>query len=203
LKGDLNVTTDLRERLASSSGLLDGAHSLAARAHQNQRQDADGSAYLGHVMAVAQMLRDAGYSDEVVAAGLLHDVIERSETSLFEIRARFGPQVARLVRAMTEPAGIEPFAARKAAHRAQVMRAGAEAQAIFAADKVANATTLRSAIDSDGEDAVRRRVGPRFDDKLDHYQATLELLEQRRPAPPFLESLQNELRQLRPERVQV
>jgi (p)ppGpp synthase/HD superfamily hydrolase len=203
LKGDVNVTTDLRDGLASSSALLANAHSLAARAHGNQRQAADGTPYLRHVVAVARMLQDAGYGDEVVAAGLLHDVVERSRIGVFEIRARFGAPVARLVRAMTEPIGIEPFAVRKAAHRAQVMRAGAEARAIFAADKLANAMTLRTAIESDGEEAVRRRVGPRFDDKLDHYQATLELLELRRPAPPFLESLQDELRQLRPERVQV
>jgi (p)ppGpp synthase/HD superfamily hydrolase len=149
------------------------------------------------------MLEEAGFSEEVVAAGLLHDVVERGQIRQFEIRARFGPRVARLVRAMTEPRQIEPFALRKAAHRAQVVRAGADAEAIFAADKLANATTLRAAIERDGEQAVRRRVGPHFDDKLAHYQATLDLLEQRDPAPPFLSRLDEELRGLRRDLVTV
>ena len=183
--------------------LLVRAYSLAARAHSGQRQDADGSPYLEHALAVAALLDDAGYSDEVVAAGLLHDVVEKTDVTLFELRARFGAHVARLVRAMTEPEGIEPFATRKAAHRAQVMRAGAEAEAIFAADKVANAMKLRAAIESDGEPAVRERVGPLLDQKIDHYQATLRLLAQREPAPPFLESLEDELVRLRRERLSV
>jgi guanosine-3',5'-bis(diphosphate) 3'-pyrophosphohydrolase len=183
--------------------LLVRAHSLAARAHAGQRQHADGSPYLEHVLLVAALLRDAGYSDEVVAAALLHDVVEKSDTTLFEIRARFGARVATLVRAMTEPKGIEPFAIRKAVHRAQVMKAGPEAEAIFAADKVANAMTMRAAIESDGEAAVRERVGPLFDQKLDHYRATLRLLEQRNPALPFLQSLEEELRLLRREPLSV
>jgi (p)ppGpp synthase/HD superfamily hydrolase len=179
------------------------AHSLAARAHAGQRQDADGSPYLEHVLAVAALLRDAGYPDDVVVAALLHDVLERSKITLFEIRARFGARVAHLVSAMTEPATIEPFAVRKAALRTQVMRAGRDAEAIFAADKLANARALRAAIERDGEEAVRDRVGPHFDQKLDHYEAALELLARRQPAPPFLESLREELRLLRREPVPV
>jgi hypothetical protein len=83
------------------------------------------------------------------------------------------------------------------------MKAGPEAEAIFAADKVANAMTMRAAIESDGEAAVRERVGPLFDQKLDHYRATLRLLEQRNPALPFLQSLEEELRLLRREPLSV
>src|SRR3954449_13384375 len=91
------------------------AHLLAARAHAGQRQDADGSPYLEHALGVAALLRDAGYSDDVIAAGLLHDVVERSQITLFEICMRLGAGVAPLVGAMPEPASLEPFAARKAA----------------------------------------------------------------------------------------
>jgi hypothetical protein len=62
---------------------------------------------------------------------------------------------------------------------------------------------MRTAIERDGEEAVRERVGPRFDQKVAHYEATLELLAERHPAPPFLESLGDELRLLRRERVSV
>ena len=145
---------------------------------------------------MAHLLEEAGFPADVVAAGLLHDVLEKSQVRPLEIRARFGPRVARLVRAMTEPDDVHAFPLRKAIHRVQVTNAGADVEAIFAADKLANAMTLRAAIERDGERAVRRRVGPHFDDKLDHYQATLDLLGKSKPPPPFLDALAEELRLL-------
>jgi hypothetical protein len=53
--------------------------------------------------------------------------------------------------------------------------------------------TIRAAIERDGEPEVRRRIGPSFDDKLDHYKATLDLLSDSEPPPPFLDSLGEEL----------
>jgi (p)ppGpp synthase/HD superfamily hydrolase len=192
----LSVTTELRDRLATASAPVAAAYSFAARAHAGQRQVADGAPYLEHVLAVARLLEGAGFPDDVVAAALLHDVLEKTDVRPLEIRARFGPRVARLVRAMTEPDDVAAFPLRKAIHRAQVMNAGTDVEAIFAADKLANAMTLRAAIERDGKQAVRRRVGPQFNDKLDHYQATLDLLGKSKPPPPFLDSLAEELRLL-------
>jgi (p)ppGpp synthase/HD superfamily hydrolase len=193
----MSVTAEVREELTSSSPLLAGAYAFASRAHAGQRQDADRSPYIEHALAVARLLHEEGMCDEIVAAGLLHDVVEHSGVRLAQIRRRFGPRVAELVKAMSEPAGVEPFAARKEALLEQVVNSGSDAEAIFMADKVAKAATLRAAVERDGQRTVRRRVGRLLPDKLEHYEAALHLLELQDPQPPFLGRLEDELRRLR------
>ena len=130
----------------SRSKLVREAYEFAADAHAGQYQESDGSPYVEHAAAVARLLQRAGFGDEVVAAGLLHDTVEDSEVEVEDLERRFGCQVADLVSAMTEPERLQDFRARKAAHRMQIADAGCEAAAVFAADKVANAQNLRRAL---------------------------------------------------------
>jgi (p)ppGpp synthase/HD superfamily hydrolase len=82
----------------------------------------------------------------VVAAGVLHDVLEKTAVTTRELDARFGAAVAGLVRAVTEDKRIEGYEARKGALRQQVAAAGPEALMLFAADKVSKVRELRSAL---------------------------------------------------------
>jgi (p)ppGpp synthase/HD superfamily hydrolase len=70
----------------------------------------------------------------VVAAALLHDVLEDTETSPDDLRRRFGAGVADLVGALTESSAIADYERRKAALRGQAVEAGTDAATIFAAD---------------------------------------------------------------------
>lgn len=59
--------------------LVDKAAMLAHHAHQvlmDHRRKYDGSPYIGHPMAVAEMVAEFGGTDEMVAAALLHDTLE-------------------------------------------------------------------------------------------------------------------------------
>src|SRR4051812_28620146 len=123
--------------------LVQAAYEFAVRAHADQTQDSDGAPYIDHVVAVGRMLSDVRCADHAVAAGLLHDVVEKTGVTETQIRARFGPRVAELVAAVTEPADIDDYEARKAALREQVVAADDDARAIFAADKAYNAASLR------------------------------------------------------------
>ena len=145
-----------------------------------------GGTGIDHPIAVANLLDDAGFGEEVIAAALLHDVVEDTDWALGEIGERFGPGVCRLVEAMTEDAGIEPYAARKQEHRRRVLAAGREPAAIYAADKLARVRGLRSGAEP---------VDPK---RLAHYRATLELFASERPDLPFLAELADELRALEP-----
>jgi (p)ppGpp synthase/HD superfamily hydrolase len=107
------------------SPLLEEAYRFAAEAHAHQRSESDGGPYIRHPLAVARLVCEAGYDDEVVAAALLHDTVEDTDVSEGEIRRRFGRPIADLVAALTEPADMEPFEARKEAHRRQVVEADA------------------------------------------------------------------------------
>jgi ketosteroid isomerase-like protein len=178
---------------AKGSQLLEAAYALAARAHADQHEEFAGQPYISHPVEVARLLYAAGYDDEVVAAGLLHDVLEQSDLTVAMLEARCGPRVARLVAALTEPPLDGDFAERKAALREQIAGSGADAEAIFAADKVAKSASLRRAILQLGGDEVDRRVEERLELKLDHYQASLDLLERVAADLPFVAQLHEQL----------
>ena len=84
-------------------------------------------------------------ADEVLAAALLHDVVEDSELEVEDIRERIGDRVAEIVAVLTDDERIESYRKRKGEHRARVEAAGPEALAIYAADKLTNVEMLRDA----------------------------------------------------------
>jgi len=84
--------------------LVHRALKRAVRAHK--KQDRDGETplpYVTHPVDVLNLLRyDASVIDEeILAAALLHDVIEESQFSLSAIESEFGARVARLVKELT------------------------------------------------------------------------------------------------------
>ena len=161
------------------SDLLEGALQFTREAYRGR--GSRGEAKMRHSVEVARLLHEAGFDEEVVAAGLMHDVVEVTATELPEIAERFGAGVAALVEAMTEDAGIESYEARKAEHRSRVAAHGSPAAAIYAADKLAKMPGLRADPDSASEK------------QLAHYLGTLETLRARHPDLPFLGDLEREL----------
>lgn len=85
-------------------GAISRAYHLARRAHAGQTRS-DGRPVWRHVLGVVEVLvGEVGEcSPDAVAAALLHDVIEVGGPGREEIAALFGPQVARLVAALTKP----------------------------------------------------------------------------------------------------
>jgi (p)ppGpp synthase/HD superfamily hydrolase len=166
-------------QFARGSRLLEDAYELAVDAHCGSGRKGDTG--IDHPTAVAELLGEQGFDQEIVAAGLLHDVLEDTDTDPGEIVERFGAEVGALVEVMTEDASIEPYQERKAEHRARVAGHSAAAP-IYAADKLAKTRSLRN----DG--------GEISDEKLDHYQRTLEALREAEPALPFLPELEENLR---------
>jgi guanosine-3',5'-bis(diphosphate) 3'-pyrophosphohydrolase len=166
---------------AADSRLLRGAYRFATLAHHGPAREGDTE--IDHPTRVASLLKEHGFEDEVVAAAFLHDVVEDTSRDPGEIEENFGPEVAGLVREMTENESIEPYEARKAEHRSRVAR-DRRVAAIYAADKLANARTLNEmSQDPDGA-------------KLEHYRRTLDTLSAEHPYLPFLGPLREELGRL-------
>lgn len=144
----------------------------AAGQHRGQRREVDRAPFILHPLEVAALLSGRGYDDEVVAAGLLHDVIEETSAEAAEICARFGPRVARIVAAVSEDPTVTDYDARKAALRAQVAVGDAEAHAVYAADKVVKARELRAQA-ARSPSALER---PDLRRRLTHYEQSLVML---------------------------
>ena len=132
-----------------------------------------------------------GHSECLVAAGILHDSVEDSPATIDTIKIRFGSEVAAIVAAMTEDATIEDFEQRKASLRRQIAAFGAAASAVYAADKVAKVRELRSRA-TRGEDVLDPHNAP-AQAKLQHYRASLEMLEQITAEHPLVRQLRFEL----------
>ncbi len=153
----------------------------------------DGTPFIAHPLEVAALLDEAGAPDHVIAAGALHDLIEKTDVTAGGLEERFGPRIAGLVLAVTDDARIERYAARKAALRRQVARCGDEALALFAADKLSKLRELgrESAADAGRPRGASRELRAR---RLRHYLRSLALLEERLPGSSLVRKLRRELR---------
>jgi (p)ppGpp synthase/HD superfamily hydrolase len=179
---DLMSRTDFVE----GSPLTRDALAFAADRHAGQTRDDDAVPFVTHPVEVAHLLHEAGYSDDVVAAGVLHEVLEDTDVEQAELASRFGERVAALVAAVSDDPSIEDNAERKAALRRQVAASGQEAGAIFAADKVSKTRELRQRMN-------RGEAGEADLLKLDHYRASLEMLDGLVPGAGLLDRLRAEL----------
>jgi guanosine-3',5'-bis(diphosphate) 3'-pyrophosphohydrolase len=81
---------------------LRAALRFAEREHRGQFRKGGDSPYVLHPIAVAMLLAASGADEDLICAGLLHDVVEDAGVDLEDIAASFGDGVAELVKAVTE-----------------------------------------------------------------------------------------------------
>lgn len=179
---------------AERSPLVRGALSVARQAHAGQvrQTGSEEVPFVEHLLAVGELLAEYGYGDEVLAAGLLHDVLEHTELGPGPLRDRFGDEVAGLVETLTEDEQIADYEERKEEHRGRVGEAGDGARAIFAADKTANVIALREAYAVLGEQ-VDEELPVRLDVKILVWEFDLEMLFRHTPETPLVERFADEM----------
>jgi len=178
---------------AERSELVRRALETARRAHAGQlRHGSNGRPFIDHPVAVAERLAEQRHRDEVLAAGLLHDVVEKSATGIEEVRAEFGDTVGDLVAAMTEDEAIPTYEERKDEHRRRIAECGEPALAIFAADKLANVAMLREAYLLLGE-AVGDELAVPLDLKVFIWEEDLEMLFSEAPEMTLTDQFADEL----------
>ena len=76
--------------------MIQKAYELANNAHNGVCRRS-GEPYICHPLAVARLVLDLGMDSESIAAALLHDVVEDTPTTLDDLKAAFGEEVALLV----------------------------------------------------------------------------------------------------------
>jgi (p)ppGpp synthase/HD superfamily hydrolase len=173
-------TPDFATRLPKTKAAL----AYAERLHTGQLRAVDGAPFLVHPVEVGMLLYEAGADDDVIAAGVLHDTLEKTDATAYDIYARFGRRVGDIVCAVSHDPGIPGYARRKAALRNQVASAGPDALAVFAADKLSKLRELR--LDSSSEPKVRSR-------KLRHYRLSLAMVQERLPDSGLVSALAAEM----------
>jgi (p)ppGpp synthase/HD superfamily hydrolase len=171
------------------------------RCHSGHVRDSDGEPFIKHPLEVARLLRDAGCSETVVTAGLLHDVMEDANVGFPELCDRFGDNVAALVSGVTHDACVDSYRRRMQALRDQVRLIGGDVALLFAADKIAKVREWphhvgreRARLQELAPDSrARRYVEQHRELRLEHYRASLEMLEEVVPGHPLVAQLAQEL----------
>lgn len=126
---------------------LEAALRWSATAHDGQTRKGCKAPYFEHVVGVAMILDRLGFAEDVVVAGLLHDVVEDTQVTLDDVQIRFGEQVAMLVGHCSEVKSDaqgkkRPWIDRKRDHLVALADAPAEALAVVLADKLHNLVSM-------------------------------------------------------------
>src|ERR1700761_5764739 len=174
---------------AARSEVIARALAKATEAHAGQtRNGSGGLPYIEHPRMVAATLAARDYGEATLAAALLHDVVEDSDTTVAELRAEFGDEVADLVAALSDDESIESYRERKDEHRRRVAAVDGDALAIYAADKLTNMTTLHAAIEAEGMRVAEEYEVP-IGLKLEVWEADAAMLATTDPGQPLLDPL--------------
>ncbi len=91
----------LRYDTGADLGLVEKAYVFSAKSHMGQIR-LSGEPYLNHPLEVAAILADLKVDIPSVTAGLLHDTVEDTVTTIEKIREAFGSEVAALVDGLTK-----------------------------------------------------------------------------------------------------
>jgi guanosine-3',5'-bis(diphosphate) 3'-pyrophosphohydrolase len=124
---------------AEQIGVILRAMNFAACKHRDQRRkDSEGSPYVNHPIALANLLwNEAAVTDTVVIIGaLLHDTVEDTQTTFAELE-QFGQEVSYLVKEVTDDKSF-PKQMRKQLQVEHAAQLSQRAKLVTLADKIAN-----------------------------------------------------------------
>ncbi len=138
--------------------MLEEAIIYATVLHQGKVRKFTGIPFILHPMEVAQILSTMTNDQEIITAGILHDIVEDTDGTLSEIEKRFGKRVAFLVssESETEYPDEDPSATwqRRKEDSLKVLRSSTDigVKMLWLADKLANIRSLAGQYSAIGEE---------------------------------------------------
>jgi GTP diphosphokinase / guanosine-3',5'-bis(diphosphate) 3'-diphosphatase len=168
----------------SAISIVLAASAFAAHKHREQRRKgAEASPYINHPIAVANVLaNEAGITDPIVlAAALLHDTIEDTDTTPQELDTEFGHEIAAVVAEVTDDKSL-PKMERKRLQIEHAATLSNHAKLVKLADKICN---VRDMNQSPPVDWTAER-------KAEYFIWAKQVVDQLRGVSPALEKLFDE-----------
>ena len=126
--------------------LINKAKMLAGKAHEGQFRKYSGMPYIVHPIEVATIVQTVEHSDEMIAAALLHDVVEDTDYSFEDIANEVSPKVSELVKGLTDVSNPQDGnrKVRKAIDKDHLAEQNAEVQTIKLADVISNSQDIKA-----------------------------------------------------------
>lgn len=132
--------------------LIEKALQVAAKAHDHQYRKKTDIPYITHPAGVGMILMKAGYDEELIAAGILHDTVEDTTLTLKDIETIFGLKIAKIVEGCSEPDKTLPWEERKKHTIEYLKTAPFEIRVVVCADKLHNIRSINDDYEQIGED---------------------------------------------------
>ncbi|MFC4024780.1 HD domain-containing protein [Oceanobacillus longus] len=144
--------------------MKENAKEYASKAHRGQTRKNSDAPYITHPIRVAERLEAAGFSDELICAGYLHDVVEDTPVEIEDIEREFGPKISHIVAAHTEDKS-KSWRERKQHTIDTVKNAEKEIKYLIIADKLDNLIGLEEDLKQKG-DAIWKKFNAGFNEQL-------------------------------------
>ncbi|MSU56562.1 MAG: HD domain-containing protein [Candidatus Taylorbacteria bacterium] len=171
--------------------------------YQKQRRKGKDIPYITHPLVVGLILARAGASEDVVAAGILHDTIEDSipekKVSSAMLSERFGEAVSQLVESVSESDKTLPWEERKREALEHIKSFSHEALLVKSADTLGNVSELIDDFERDGDTAFANFNAPKekiIENYLNIASAILAQWEEN-PLRPDLQNIATSLEQIK------
>lgn len=162
--------------------------------YQHQKRKGKDIPYITHPLTVGIILSQAGASEEVVIAGILHDAIEDSvaEKKVTEemLAGRFGKEVASLVASVSETDKSLSWEERKKEALAHIGTFSRGSLLVKSADILSNASELVEDVEREGEEVFSRFKAPK-EKILKHYSEAITAIIGKWEESPLAEDLKS------------
>lgn len=190
----VNMTKEINCMLLKSGlPLYERAVMVAAAAHSGMTRKGTGIPYLSHPVEAASIIAEMTDDQELIAAAVLHDVVEDTEVTAQELEEMFGARVAHYVACETENKrrDLPPESTWKLRKQETITflkeKADRNARMLALADKLSNLRSIERDLNSIGD-----RIWQRFNqkDKAMHgwfYRQTAEALRELELYPAWQE----------------
>lgn len=160
--------------------------------HQKQKRKGKDIPYIIHPLIVGMILAKIGAEEEVIIAGILHDVIEDSapenKVAKSILEKEFGKRVADIVDFVSEESKEVPREIRKRNALKRVEEYTQDALLVKSADAIENLSEVIEDYQKDGEAVFNRFSAPK-DEFIQDYLMTIAAIEKRWPQNVFLKDL--------------
>ncbi|QFT87412.1 Bifunctional (p)ppGpp synthase/hydrolase relA [Bacillus sp. THAF10] len=175
--------------------MVEKAIVFAAVAHKNQTRKGTEIPYVTHPFAVGMLLQGAGCSEEVVAAGILHDTLEDTEATYEGLTEEFGSTVADLVAAASENDKSLSWEKRKQHTIDLLIDTSKEEMQVIVADKLHNLRSIRTDIQQKG-DKIWERFNRGKEDQHWYYASIVKALADRKENFTLISELEAEVNEV-------
>ncbi len=160
-----------------SNKLIARAMEYSAQGHQGGTRKGGDIPYIVHPFEVAMILKENSFEDKVVAAGLLHDLLEDTEVSKADLKEEFGEEILDLVLAASEKLKGRSDRSWDLRKKQTINYLSQEAdfinKVIACADKLSNARSILRDLEKESTDFWQRFSAPKEKQKW-YYQSLVE-----------------------------